>query len=108
MESKEEMSVRGRKEIMCQRKAILSGRKKDRRMKNPWGDSSYGQLIAHAINNSDAKEMTVSEIYRWFVENVSYFADKANIPSTTGWKVTNQLLTTFVDFTNSMLNLLRY
>ena len=41
---KEEISVRGRKEILCQRKDTLAG---DRRMKNPWGDSSYGQLVAH-------------------------------------------------------------
>ena len=61
-------------------------------MRNPWGDSSYGQLIARAINSSDAKQLTVSEIYRWFIDNVSYFSDKGNIPSTTGWKVTKQLL----------------
>jgi len=56
-------------------------------MKNPWGNSSYEQLITQAIGCSPKKEVTVSQIYGWFVENFSYFSDRAGIPSTTGWKV---------------------
>ena len=84
---KEEISVRGRNEILCQRKDTLAGRKKRQKNEKPMGRQQLW-----TADSSDAKQMTVSEIYRWFVENVSYFADKGDIPSTTDWKVSKQLL----------------
>ena len=58
-----------------------------KRMRNPWGNMSYADLITEAILSSPEKRLTLSEIYDWIVHNVPYFNDKASSPSTAGWKV---------------------
>lgn len=60
---------------------------KHAKMRNAWGNMSYAELITQAILSSPEKRLTLSEIYEWIVKNVSYFTDKANSPSTAGWKV---------------------
>jgi len=58
-----------------------------KKMRNAWGNMSYAELITQAVLSSPDKRLTLSEIYDWIVQNVPYFADKANSPSTAGWKV---------------------
>lgn len=58
-----------------------------KKMRNAWGNMSYAELITQAILSSPEKRLTLSEIYDWIVQNVPYFSDKANSPSTAGWKV---------------------
>lgn len=57
------------------------------KMRNAWGNMSYAELITQAILSSPEKRLTLAEIYEWIVKNVPYFSDKANSPSTAGWKV---------------------
>ena len=59
----------------------------NKKMRNAWGNMSYAELITQAILSTPEKRLTLSEIYDWIVKNVPYFADKANSPSTAGWKV---------------------
>ena len=67
----------------------LTPKSEPKKMRNAWGNLSYAELITQAILSSPDKRLTLSEIYDWIVQNVPYFADKANSPSTAGWKVTN-------------------
>ncbi|EDO31077.1 predicted protein, partial [Nematostella vectensis] len=53
---------------------------------NPWGSESYSEMISKAIMSCPSQEATLHTIYEWIVNNVSYFADKADYPSTHGWK----------------------
>jgi forkhead box protein O3 len=48
---------------------------------------SYADLITQAINGSPDKRLTLSQIYEWMVQNVSYFKDKGDSNSSAGWKV---------------------
>ena len=64
----------------------------NKKMRNAWGNMSYAELITQAILSTPDKRLTLSEIYDWIVKNVHYFADKANSPSTAGWKVTERSL----------------
>lgn len=59
----------------------------NKKMRNAWGNMSYAELITQAILSTAEQRLTLSEIYDWIVKNVHYFADKANSPSTAGWKV---------------------
>lgn len=59
----------------------------NKKMRNAWGNMSYAELITQAILSTAEKRLTLSEIYDWIVKNVHYFSDKANSPSTAGWKV---------------------
>ena len=43
---------------------------------------SYANLITFAINSSNKKKMTLSDIYAWICENFPYYKDAGN-----GWKV---------------------
>ena len=43
---------------------------------------SYANLITFAINSSEKKRMTLSEIYLWICDNFPYYKDAGN-----GWKV---------------------
>ena len=61
----------------------------NKKMRNAWGNMSYAELITQAILSAPEKRLTLSEIYDWIVKNVHYFSDKANSPSTAGWKVSN-------------------
>ncbi|XP_031571028.1 forkhead box protein O-like [Actinia tenebrosa] len=54
--------------------------------KNPWGGESYSDLIASAIRSFPNNRATLQQIYEWIVGNVPHFADKADYPSTKGWK----------------------
>ena len=63
----------------------------NKKMRNAWGNMSYAELITQAILSTPEKRLTLSEIYDWIVKNVPYFSDKANSPSTAGWKVTSWL-----------------
>ncbi len=60
---------------------------KQAKLRNAWGNMSYAELITQAVLSSPEKRLTLSEIYDWIVKNVPYFTDKANSPSTAGWKV---------------------
>lgn len=42
---------------------------------------SYANLISFAINSSQKKKMTLSEIYQWICDNFPYYKDAGN-----GWK----------------------
>lgn len=55
--------------------------------KNPWGPQSYSELISGAISASHGHRASLQQIYEWIVTNVSWFSDKADYPSTKGWKV---------------------
>jgi hypothetical protein len=57
------------------------------RRRNPWGNISYADLIATAIDSAPDKRLTLSQIYDWIVLNVPYFRDKADSSSAAGWKV---------------------
>ncbi|UJR29538.1 hypothetical protein I4U23_010755 [Adineta vaga] len=54
--------------------------------KNAWGNLSYAELIAKAIENSSQQRLTLSQIYSWMILYVPYFRDKADKKSSTGWK----------------------
>ena len=43
---------------------------------------SYANLITFAINSSESKKMTLSEIYQWICDNFPYYRDAGS-----GWKV---------------------
>ncbi|CAI8050128.1 Forkhead box protein O [Geodia barretti] len=60
----------------------LTPKSEPKKMRNAWGNLSYAELITQAILSSPDKRLTLSEIYDWIVQNVPYFADKANSPST--------------------------
>lgn len=54
--------------------------------KNAWGNLSYAELIAKAIEHSQDKRLTLSQIYSWMIQYVPYFRDKGDRKSSTGWK----------------------
>ncbi|CAF0827398.1 unnamed protein product [Didymodactylos carnosus] len=54
--------------------------------KNAWGNLSYAELIAKAIENSHQKRLTLAQIYIWMVKYVPYFRDKGDRKSSSGWK----------------------
>ena len=43
---------------------------------------SYANLITFAINSSESKKMTLSEIYQWICDNFPYYREAGS-----GWKV---------------------
>jgi hypothetical protein len=48
---------------------------------------SYADLITQAIKSSADQRLTLAQIYEWLVKNVSYFREKGDSVSSTGWKV---------------------
>ncbi|ALC46083.1 foxo, partial [Drosophila busckii] len=60
--------------------------KKNSSRRNAWGNLSYADLITHAIGSATDKRLTLSQIYEWMVQNVSYFKDKGDSNSSAGWK----------------------
>lgn len=54
--------------------------------RNAWGNMSYADLISQAINSTNDKRLTLSEIYDWMVQHVPYFKDKGDSTSSAGWK----------------------
>lgn len=71
----------------CESPIPQAPKSEPKKMRNAWGNMSYAELITQAILSSPEKRLTLSEIYDWIVQNVPYFSDKANSPSTAGWKV---------------------
>ena len=73
--------------------------KKTASRRNPWGNSSYADLITQAILSSAERRLTLSQIYDWMVANVEFFRDKKDNNSSAGWKVSvpsfNRLSTIF-------------
>jgi hypothetical protein len=61
--------------------------KKNSSRRNAWGNMSYADLITQAIQSAPEKRLTLSQIYEWMVQNVSYFKDKGDSNSSAGWKV---------------------
>uniref|UniRef100_A0AB38ZLB7 Forkhead box protein O n=1 Tax=Amblyseius orientalis TaxID=911335 RepID=A0AB38ZLB7_9ACAR len=60
--------------------------KKNSSRRNAWGNMSYADLITQAITSAPDKRLTLSQIYDWMVQNVSYFKDKGDSNSSAGWK----------------------
>lgn len=71
----------------CESPVPQAPKSEPKKMRNAWGNMSYAELITQAILTAPETKLTLSEIYDWIVHNVPYFADKANSPSTAGWKV---------------------
>lgn len=67
--------------------AISGSVRKATARRNAWGNMSYADLIAKAIESSPEKRLTLAEIYSWLVENVPFFKDKGETSSSAGWKV---------------------
>lgn len=59
--------------------------------RNAWGNLSYADLITKAIESSPDKRMTLSQIYGWMVQNISFFKDKGESNSSAGWKVSVEI-----------------
>uniref|UniRef100_A0A915MYZ8 Forkhead box protein O n=1 Tax=Meloidogyne javanica TaxID=6303 RepID=A0A915MYZ8_MELJA len=56
------------------------------RKPNPWGNESYSDLIARALNTAPEGRLKLNEIYQWFSENVPYFAGRSSQEDAQGWK----------------------
>ena len=66
---------------------MSSGVRKTNSRRNAWGNMSYADLIAMAIESSPDKRLTLAQIYSWMVDNVPFFKDKGDSNSSAGWKV---------------------
>ena len=62
------------------------GWRKGTTRRNAWGNLSYADLITKAIESAPEKRMTLSQIYGWMVQNISFFKDKGESNSSAGWK----------------------
>jgi hypothetical protein len=54
---------------------------------------SYATLIKYAIENSQRKKLTLSEIYQWVIDHYPYYATAGS-----GWKVKQALIVLFMIF----------
>ncbi|KAL7668028.1 hypothetical protein ACOME3_008746 [Neoechinorhynchus agilis] len=54
--------------------------------RNAWGDMSYADLIRKAIESSQDRRLTLSQIYDWMIQNVEYFRDRRDKNNSVGWK----------------------
>ena len=59
--------------------------------RNPWGPYSYADLITMAITGNRGQS-SLSDIYKWIIENVDYFKDKKGGNSSDGWRVSNLIV----------------
>lgn len=66
---------------LCTNNSIKKGCRR-----NPWGSYSYADLIEQAINSSENKRMTLSQIYDWISTNIPYFNKRTDSFSSAGWK----------------------
>ncbi|XP_056140905.1 forkhead box protein O1-A-like [Lampris incognitus] len=66
--------------------AAVGHRKSSSSRRNAWGNMSYADLIAQAIDGSPEKRLTLAQIYEWMVKSVPYFKDKGDSNSSAGWK----------------------
>ncbi|KAK0423540.1 hypothetical protein QR680_008196 [Steinernema hermaphroditum] len=53
---------------------------------NPWGEESYSDLIAKALEVAPEGRMKLNEIYAWFSENIPYFRERSSQEEAAGWK----------------------
>ncbi|KHN81281.1 Forkhead box protein O [Toxocara canis] len=53
---------------------------------NPWGEESYSDLIAKALECAPEKRMKLNEIYQWFSANIAYFRERSSAEEAAGWK----------------------
>lgn len=56
---------------------------------NPWGEESYSDLIAKALECAQDGRMKLNEIYQWFSDNIPYFKERSSQEEAAGWKVHN-------------------
>ncbi|KOC63003.1 Forkhead box protein O [Habropoda laboriosa] len=61
--------------------------KKNSSRRNPWGNQSYADLITQAITSAPDERLTLSQIYEWMMQNITYFREKGESNSSAGWKV---------------------
>jgi hypothetical protein len=66
--------------------SIGSYKSKPNARRNPWGNSSYADLITMAIQSAPDRRLTLSQIYDWMVGAVPYFTERADSSSSAGWK----------------------
>ncbi|TKR96181.1 hypothetical protein L596_010238 [Steinernema carpocapsae] len=53
---------------------------------NPWGEESYSDLIAKALEVAPEGRMKLNEIYAWFSDNIPYFRERSSQEEAAGWK----------------------
>lgn len=66
--------------------SLGSYKSKPNARRNPWGNSSYADLITMAIQSAPDRRLTLSQIYDWMVGAVPYFSERADTSSSAGWK----------------------
>ena len=54
---------------------------------NPWGEDSYSDLIAKALESAPDGRLKLNEIYQWFSDHVPYFGERSSQEDAAGWKV---------------------
>lgn len=54
---------------------------------NPWGEESYSDLIARALDAAPSGRMKLNEIYQWFADSIPYFRERSTQEEAAGWKV---------------------
>ncbi|PIO66669.1 hypothetical protein TELCIR_11610 [Teladorsagia circumcincta] len=54
---------------------------------NPWGEDSYSDIIAKALESAPDGRLKLNEIYQWFSDNIPYFRDRSSQEDAAGWKV---------------------
>ncbi|CAD6184156.1 unnamed protein product [Caenorhabditis auriculariae] len=53
---------------------------------NPWGEDSYSDIIAKALESAPDGRLKLNEIYQWFSDNIPYFRDRSSQEEAAGWK----------------------
>ncbi|CAB3408794.1 unnamed protein product [Caenorhabditis bovis] len=53
---------------------------------NPWGEESYSDIIAKALETAPEGRLKLSEIYQWFSDNIQYFRERSSQEEAAGWK----------------------
>lgn len=80
---KDKMSVRKSPGSPVNPYATLSEHEaREHQMRESKPPYSYANLITFAINSSETKKMTLSEIYQWICDNFPYYREAGS-----GWKV---------------------
>ncbi|VDM70223.1 unnamed protein product [Strongylus vulgaris] len=54
---------------------------------NPWGEDSYSDIIAKALESAPDGRLKLNEIYQWFSDNIPYFRERSSQEEAAGWKV---------------------
>lgn len=54
---------------------------------NPWGEESYSDIIAKALESAPDGRLKLNEIYQWFSDNIPYFRERSSQEEAAGWKV---------------------